>query len=272
MPSEPRGDEPERRRVTLFHANAPRGSTAMRVSQAGLALGVVPFLCAFLFAMPALMALGLMIWILSSAVLLPCKLHIGADGLFIATRIAPTFVAWSDVAAVDLDDRGTVLHRANGTRVSIPMVMPGSRVSEEDRARARSFLAHVAIAREAYRLAQPPAATVLLARKQRSHAEWMRALSDREGSFRAVPLLDDQLWAVVESPAAEATARAGAALVLARAGREEDRTRLRVAAEACAAPRLRVVLDKAASGVALPEVEAALSAIADDHRLADAER
>lgn len=258
--------------MTPFHANAPRGSTAMRASRAGLALGVVPFVCAFLFAMPALMALGLLIWLLSSAVFLPCKLHVGADGLFIATRIAPTFVAWSDVAAVDLEDGGAVLHRADGTRVIIPMVARGSRVSEEDRARARSFLAHVAIARDAYRRAEPPAAAVLLAREQRSHAEWMRALSDREGSFRAAPLLDDQLWTVVESPAADATARAGAALVLARAGRDEDRTRLRVSAEACAAPSLRVVLDKAASGAALPEVEAALSAMTDERRLAGTKR
>lgn len=53
---------------------------------------------------------------------------------------------------------------------------------------------------------------------------------------------------MVESPAAEVTARAGAAAVLEQEATEDDRARLRIAADACAEPRLRVVLDKAATG------------------------
>jgi hypothetical protein len=50
-------------------------------------------------------------------------------------------------------------------------------------------------------------------------------------------------------------------VVLARSAGEVDRSRLRIAAEACTATRLRVVLDKAAPGPTDAEVEEALAEI-----------
>ncbi|HZU83716.1 MAG TPA: hypothetical protein VE987_12400, partial [Polyangiaceae bacterium] len=55
-------------------------------------------------------------------------------------------------------------------------------------------------------------------------------------------LPSERLWRVVEDSSADRTARAGAALALTRSLDDTGRERLRVAAESCAEPRLRVAL------------------------------
>jgi hypothetical protein len=56
------------------------------------------------------------------------------------------------------------------------------------------------------------------------------------------------LWRIVRSPAAEPSARAGAAIALRPALDEAGRQRLRRLAETTIAPRVRVVLEAAAAG------------------------
>jgi len=68
------------------------------------------------------------------------------------------------------------------------------------------------------------------------------------GQYRAASLTADRLWRVVDDAGAPAATRAGAAMVLAGDAADADvRQRLRVSAEACADPKLRVALQSVAS-------------------------
>ena len=90
-----------------------------------------------------------------------------------------------------------------------------------------------------------------LARGGRSTADWVAQLSratDGAASFRVPAVPADVLLAVACDETAPAAARVGAAIALRRASQDHAiRDRVRVAAEACAEPKLRVALEKAAT-------------------------
>ena len=74
----------------------------------------------------------------------------------------------------------------------------------------------------------------------------LRALAETGGSgYRAATVPTETLWSVALDPAAKEELRIGASLALRGALDDDGRERLRVAAEASASPRLRVVLEAA---------------------------
>lgn len=104
-----------------------------------------------------------------------------------------------------------------------------------------------------------------LDRGGRSLEAWrasLRALLDRQSTYREVGLTREQLLAVLESPAAPAERRVAAAVSLSAAAEPEIAARIRAAAEACARPQVRIAL----AGVAGGEIDDAAieSAIAED--------
>jgi hypothetical protein len=91
----------------------------------------------------------------------------------------------------------------------------------------------------------------LLARGERSTSEWLAAVrkqaSPSEGS-RNLHLAEDRLWAVLEDPSADPTARVAAAVALrtqsgGRRAPELDQ-RVRVAASSTAFPQIRIALEE----------------------------
>ena len=82
----------------------------------------------------------------------------------------------------------------------------------------------------------------------RSASKWMndaRKMREDAASYRAAVLPDEELWRIVEDASASASERVGAALALRHGIDDAGRTRLRLAAEACAENRLRVALETA---------------------------
>ncbi len=73
--------------------------------------------------------------------------------------------------------------------------------------------------------------------------------------YRAASLSREALWALIEGPAVDADARRAAAEALATTSDVAERARLRIAAEHCADPRVRVALAELAE--ALPDGEGA---------------
>jgi hypothetical protein len=71
--------------------------------------------------------------------------------------------------------------------------------------------------------------------------------------YRRAAVPSASLWQIVEDPTAEPPIRAGAAVALVQALDEPGRQRLRVAAQACAAPKLRVALELVAEEAELDE-------------------
>ncbi len=76
--------------------------------------------------------------------------------------------------------------------------------------------------------------------------ELRRAGAGATAGFRAAAVDVEQLWRVVEDPAAAPRDRAAAAAALGGSGDDEARDRLRAAGAAVAAPRLRVAFEAAA--------------------------
>lgn len=200
--------------------------------------------------------------IATSMLFLAAEVRVGADGLVVGSRVFRRFVPWSAIDGIETRGKGILLRLENG-REEFFAVTQNLSVRDWERAYLAAIVTRTEKALEAYRSRVAPGAEARLARSGRPHAEWLKALGDREGSFRSAPLLDDQLWNVVENPTADVTARAGAATLLSRNAGEHERARLRLAAEACAAPKLRVVLDRAAAGATEEEVASALEEIED---------
>jgi hypothetical protein len=179
------------------------------------------------------------------------RVTVGVDGLLVSRLGAKQFVPYADVEALTPEKNDLVisirgrrplrlgfgLRSVIGEEFSRDALI--QRVSEARAARAPSD--------------QVGEATVaaLLARGERAPREWLdgiRALA-RDPSYRKAELSAEHLWRIVEDPGTEATSRAGAAAALVPSLDEAGRGRLRVAAEACASPRLRVALQAAAATV-----------------------
>jgi hypothetical protein len=92
-----------------------------------------------------------------------------------------------------------------------------------------------------------PAALARGGRNARVWVDDLRTLLARAETFRAAPLSVDALAAIVEDGSAPPVTRAAAAAALSTAN-QEARERVRIAAEATAAPHLRVALEAAAEG------------------------
>jgi hypothetical protein len=126
-----------------------------------------------------------------------------------------------------------------------------------------ALLARVRAAIEA-RAGDPHAAVeAMLDRGERSVGEWLADLArplDGDEGFRAGALRVEDLRAVLEGSTSR-WKRLAAAIVLARD--ESQRTHVRVAADACADPELRVALEAVAEG---RDVEPALLALEDEAR------
>jgi hypothetical protein len=106
----------------------------------------------------------------------------------------------------------------------------------------------------------------LTARGGRRVEVWLRelaALADDPSSFRSAAVPADALWRILDDPSAAATARAGAAAALRSRLDDEGRARLRVVADACAAPRLRVALARIAAGAEDARLHEALEELDD---------
>jgi hypothetical protein len=89
----------------------------------------------------------------------------------------------------------------------------------------------------------------MLARGERAIEEWvaaLRGLKDKVQTFREEGGVVDQLWNVLEDAGAAPAQRAAAAVAISPHLDEQGRERLRLAAQATVAPKLRIALEAAA--------------------------
>jgi hypothetical protein len=93
----------------------------------------------------------------------------------------------------------------------------------------------------------------------------LRALgAGANAAHRVAPFADERLWRIVESPATQPTVRAAAAVALGPRLDPRDRVRLRAAALATTAPRLRTALEAAAGSARDAELEALLAEVEEE--------
>jgi hypothetical protein len=176
----------------------------------------------------------------------PSKIRIGVDGVHLRWLWVSRFTPFSAVRSVwmreESSQRFVDLVRTDGTTTSIP-------VSKQD---GEQDLAHQRIlqAFQAYQARQGSADTEALARGSRTPLEWLTALrglgAGASSGLRTAHIDPDRLWTIVEDPSAAPAARAGAAAALASSASKQERSRIRIAAETIAEPRLRIAVEKAA--------------------------
>jgi hypothetical protein len=205
------------------------------------------------------------------------EVRLGSDGLLIRRWVGKSrFVPFSAIESASTQGAnvGILLHDGTAIHLHVGTGKPTGTDAEEAASQTRRDI--VARVNEALTRAGRPladASAALLVRAGRSTKDWLLDLTITTGeaaSYRVSAVPREELWRMVEDPALSPTARAGAAVVLREALDEEERTRLRSAAEACAAPRLRVALDAVAT--AEGDMNAALDELDDEAASGSASR
>jgi hypothetical protein len=255
------------RRSQAFRASAPPLTLAVA------AVAVVPLLAARMVAeaarypwsaarVAAIVACVAAAVALVIPAILPTTVTVGADGVLVEWLGQRTLVPIGDLLGVSLSDeagvfgKAAMLHLQRRAGPPIPIQVGTLRVYGRGAALAdwailkrRTALAeriHEALAQRDAHLAD---AVRLPERGSGSAKAWFEALRTvgRPGGYRAEAAPDAaRLWRVVEDPAQAPSARAAAAVVLGSSLDEAGRQRLRVAAAATAAPKLRIALEAAA--------------------------
>lgn len=193
------------------------------------------------------------------------RVSVGADRLRIRRGfLFSRYVPYGSIASTKSDGRDVTLHLRDGTAITMhhPVGKGWKPLLFHDRQDdARRLVERIDALISRHRLGGPEHPR--LARDDRSTRDWLRDVtlaSDEHASFRTPAIPPDELWRVVEDPVAAATARGGAALALRARLDDAGRARLRVVADACAAPRLRTALQTVAS----PSDDEALEETFDD--------
>jgi hypothetical protein len=169
-------------------------------------------------------------------------IDVGADGIWLSK--GNQFLPYTEILQVTALDRDILLVKRSGERIRLGF--GGSVRQHEASAACMQRIDEARAARASEGAAVSPEA--LLSPAGRSPGEWLDALRV-VADYRSSAVPDDILWRIVEDPNAAGPTRAGAAIALGHGLDAEARQRLRVAAQACAAPRLRVAFELVAEEV-----------------------
>lgn len=185
-------------------------------------------------------------------------IEVGVDGILLRPPWGqrPRFIAIASLEHCAPTKRGVRLRYYNGVEEILVTGEAGGGLGGVDHVR-EALYAEILDAMDAWTSNDSSVnASTRVARGERSAAEWALALrSLRAGSdYRSTDMRDEDLWLVLESAAHPEESRAAAAVVL-RAGGDEAKKRIRIAAESSASPRLRVALEAASDSEARPDEE-----------------
>jgi hypothetical protein len=248
-PSPPRADEGD----SVFSAVAVTRTTYAIL--AALALAPVLFLTAALRVPMSDAACGaaLAAYIAAAfgsiaALRRASRIRVGVDGVYVTGAGRARFFAWTGVDDVRAEGADIVLSRRG--RAVLRLQLDRAEVARKDALVARVTASLTAAERAG---SDPTHASVahaasgdrgLLARSARGAVDYRQPAIKRE-----------TLWEIVEGPGAEPSARMSAAGALAAEMHADERARLRIAAEQCAEPRVRVALEALAERAADAEAE-----------------
>lgn len=172
------------------------------------------------------------------------RVTVGLDGILVAWPLLGRrrFVAYGKITRVTATDTRIRLKLTDGGRYDIET---GTGAKGEVSEGHRALLERIDDARAAYAASERAESVALLARGGRTTEAWvreLRALASGGAAYRAASLLPETLVRIATDPAETEELRIGAALALRATGDDEARTKVRVAAEASASPRVRLAL------------------------------
>jgi hypothetical protein len=166
------------------------------------------------------------------------RVAVGVDGVLVKGTSRTRFFPYRELDEVR-DARGDIELVRKG-RVVLRLQLHGADAVRRDAVvgRIRENIARVQRGEHAM------AAQLVSASSQ----EQLTRVASGGADYRAASLSREALWALIEGPAVDASARRAAAEALAKTSDGVDRARLRVAAEHCADPKVRVALEQLAEG------------------------
>lgn len=183
---------------------------------------------------------------------MPRHLRIAADGLELRTLARRQFVPWDDVTSVAVTDFVLTISRARTRPIELyrtPTRWPIDSAPDQLLG-SLGWDVENALARHRRSKESPRTMEAVLRRGDRTAEMWVAGLRELASgdTYRANVLARDELLDVVEQ-SADASARAGAALTLARLGlRSDERERVIVTRVRVAEPALAHALEAALEG------------------------
>jgi hypothetical protein len=212
-----------------------------------------------------------------SLLLAPARLSVGADGIAIRWLWTKRFLGYDEIREASRYEKGVGRSHVSGIRIilrsSEEVLVPVNQGSMADPTSVALIEERIREAAETFRRGDAAADAALLQRGDRPVAEWVSALrsigTGANADMRTAPVPRERLFRIVEDPASAAADRAAAAVALGGDLDDDGRARLRSAALATAAPKLRVAIEKAAAG---GDDEAELSAALAELEEEDARR
>jgi len=200
-----------------------------------------------------------------------------SDGISVDWLWQRTFLPFADIERVEhrTDPLGVAISLTDGREVRLRgMPKAGPRFDWEVDADARAMEIIALHMQECLERARQGHASreQSLMRRGRDLSEWLRSLqamgSGADADHRTAPARAEELWSVLESPAASPEARAGAAVALGAPKIDRDRQRLRIVADGTGSEPLRQAVE-AAAREDQAELEAALAEVSSDGSSAD---
>lgn len=169
----------------------------------------------------------------------PPEIAVGADGVRIRGKVGARFIPLEQIESVKVDDLNTLELRLRDGAVDRTRIALGN-------GPLLSAIAHrIERAKGAMQSGDGGAALLaVLARGARSIGSWRDDLRKRvaQADYRRASVEGGELERLVGSSGASAEHRIGAALALREGGGDEARERIRIAAEQCVDPRVRIAL------------------------------
>jgi hypothetical protein len=184
------------------------------------------------------------------------RVDVGSDGILLRRLFDRRFLSHAALEGVTTDGLAVVLTLRTGEVVKVSTGASTTQLEARDALVRRVEEAHAAFVDDH----GAATAEALVAPGGRAPERWLREVRAlaRARDYRETRLDEERLWRVVDDVTAPPGTRAGAALALSALD-ETSRTRLRVSAEACAEPKLRIALARVAEGASDTELEEALT-------------
>ena len=162
------------------------------------------------------------------------RIAVGLDGVLVTGSSRTRYYAYRDLDEARV--RGANLELLRGGRTVVCLQLHG-----QDAQRRDAVLARV---RESIRRADEGKRDTTAHYVVSASDAALGRVADGAGDYREAAISREQLWTVVEGPSLDGAARRAAARALVRSGHPDERARLRVAAERCAEPLVRVALEQ----------------------------
>lgn len=206
------------------------------------AMGTVHPLMVLSTAIPAV-PIGLLTFWLAKK-LVPSWISVGTDGVLVQ-KMRRSFLPFGNLSGVRVDGGpvyfSVVIERKGGKALRVPAASA---------VQAHAVADHVNKALDAFESRRRTALIDGLERGAKDLGAWRQSLRSllEDTGYRSQSLGKEDLLRVVEDPGQPARMRVAAAVALEPQAGPEEKRRIRVAAEACASPKMRVALEEAAEG------------------------